>query len=85
MKTKLRITSRDMGSMLGVFAHLRGGQDAGRHHCEGLRQEEWPGRGWAGSEQQPEAGGCCALGCLRAAGVLDLRALFSFAVACEAS
>lgn len=52
MKTKERITSGVIGSMLGVFAHLQGSQDAAGYHCEGLRQEEQLGRHWASSEQQ---------------------------------
>lgn len=77
MKTKARITSGVMGSMLGVFAHLQGGQDAAGHRYEGLRQEEQLGRRWASSEQQLRGWRVGTLGCPQAAGVLDLRALFS--------
>lgn len=77
MKTKERITSGVIGSMLGVFAHLQGSQDAAGYHCEGLRQEEQLGRRWASSEQQLRGWRVGALGCPQAAGVLDLRALFS--------
>ncbi|CAN0495690.1 unnamed protein product [Rangifer tarandus platyrhynchus] len=66
-----------MGSMLGVFAHLQGGQDAAGHRYEGLRQEEQLGRRWASSEQQLRGWRVGTLGCPQAAGVLDLRALFS--------
>lgn len=85
MKTKVRITSRDMGSMLGVFAHLRGGQDAGRHHCEGLRQEEWLGRGWAGSEQQPRGWRVWCPGLPAGSRCPRPQGPVLFAVACEAS
>lgn len=77
MKTKARITSGVMGSMFGVFAHLQGGQDAAGHCCEGLTQEERTGRRRAGSKQQLRGWRVGAPGCPQAAGVPDLRALFS--------